>query len=161
MAVITAEYSLQIVNFVKSKGWVPILLKGKKPIINNWQTATQAIGEKWCIDASKKKVYFGLQSHDFKKEIGNQYNVDVVCGINSNLCVINIDTKNDGLKIWKTLLRNNIDSMLLSPNINIFNILNTFTVKTGRGGYYYYFKYTKCEQLKNHIGLLKCIDIRT
>lgn len=51
--------------------------------------------------------------------------------------------------------------MLLTLNIDIFNILNTFTVKTGGGGYHYYFKYTKCEQLKNHIGLLKCIDIRT
>ena len=117
--------------------------------------------EKWCIDASKKKVYFGLQSHDFKEEIGNQYNVGVVCGINSNLCVIDIDTKNDGLKIWETLLKDNIDPMLLSPNINIFNILNTFTVKTEKGGYYYYFKYTKCKQLKNYTNLLKCIDIRT
>ena len=106
-------------------------------------------------------MYFGLQVNNFNKEIGDQFNVGIVCGANSNLCVIDIDTKNDGLKIWETLLRTNIDSMLLTLNIDIFNILNTFTVKTGGGGYHYYFKYTKCEQLKNHIGLLKCIDIRT
>jgi len=42
--VVTAEYSLQIANFVKSKGWIPMPLQGKNPICTGFPNADQETG---------------------------------------------------------------------------------------------------------------------
>src|SRR6185437_10180395 len=93
--VLTAADSMEIANFVRDKGWVPIPLEGKAPKIPGWQRVDRETGHKWCLEKSKWGMFF---------------NVGVVCGLKSNLCIVDVDNKipkgqeKTGVEVWTELL---------------------------------------------------------
>jgi len=78
-------------NFIKNKygdrllgfqyyddyGMISIPLKGKVPIIPNWQNSTETISPVYCDD-----------------------NTGILCGSINDLLVLDIDVKDDGLEYW-------------------------------------------------------------
>jgi hypothetical protein len=87
---------------------------GKLPLIKNWQN----------LDAPKKQ-----------KE---KSNYGILCGKKSNICVVDIDNKEEegtinGVEFWNKLIHqfNNGEDFPETP-----------VVKTGKGGYHVFFKYT-------------------
>ena len=78
-------------------------------------------------------------------------NYGVLAGKINNIIIVDIDIKDDGLKKWEELIDQN-------------ELPDTYTVKTGSGGYHYYFNYN--EIIKNKIklkieGISYGIDILT
>lgn len=71
----------------------------------------------------------------------NPPNIGITTGKLSNITVIDIDQKSGGLETLKTL-----------------NLPPTYTVKTGGGGFHYYYKYNK--NFSSNSGILSGIDIR-
>lgn len=121
-------------------GFVPIPLQGKKPVLPGWPKIQmqQAIG--------------ALEEGFTRKQANN---VGINCGKKSGIVVVDIDIKNQGLETW-----NRLKSMYGEPQ--------TFTVKTGSGGYHYYFRYdSDNEMLKSRSGAIQVngtkvgIDIKT
>jgi hypothetical protein len=91
-------------------GFVPIPIRGKVPLLPGWDRTK--IGEalnniKQCVNAN---------------------NVGIVCGAASNIVVVDVDTREDGIAQWHKMIADN-------------TIPDTFTVTTGGGGYHYYFQY--------------------
>ena len=84
-----------------------------------------------------------------------------MCGKNSNLLVVDINSKNKGLETWASLMQEHVTGGLQYPGQNLYTLLDTFIVKTGGGGYHYYFKYHGKEILQNKVCILKKVDIRT
>ena len=82
----------------------PIENNGKKPLIKNWQH----------LDVSVPVT-------------GNQ-NVAIQCGLKSGILVLDVDNKNDTLKLWRRLHKKN-------------GRIETLVIKTPSGGYHYYFLY--------------------
>jgi len=93
----------------KSIGWIPIPLNGKIPTINGWQNTK--------IEDSIKPF------ESFK-----QMNIGIICGKVSNIFVLDIDVKDNGLDTLK-----NIETQ--------YGILDTVCCETSSGGKHYYFNY--------------------
>jgi hypothetical protein len=84
--------------------WMP--LNGKRPIIPNWQDLNESIDPR------------------------DNQNCGIVCGSNSNIIVVDIDTSDDGKAMWDEFKKD------LLPNVD-----DTLIVLTPSGGYHYYFQY--------------------
>lgn len=98
----------------------PITSK-KKPKIAGWQDINKS---------HKSGVFYGIQ-----------------CGVRSNLVVVDIDIKNNGLVKWETLRSSHPE-------------FNTVTIATPSGGIHYYFKHI--DGLSNTVAVNGySIDIRT
>src|SRR4030067_2325405 len=99
-----------------SHGFIPISfhLNKKHPNVN-WTDITK----KNCLS---------------KFKIGS--NIGIITGTISNVIVIDVDIKDNGLISWKSM-------------ISIHGEPKTIKVKSGSGGYHYYFKYSdKIKELK-------------
>ena len=143
---ITTEYLVrlqqiqQTISFAINLGFVPIALNGKRPVLNNWQKIQK--------EDALEKIIEGITQYGAD-------NIGIRCGKVSGIVVVDIDAKNNGLSTWNTL-------------IAMYNDPYTFKVKTGSGGYHYYFKYdSDNEMLKSRSGAIKyngatvAIDIKT
>ena len=93
---------------------------GKKPITKNWNNLSKSV------------------------KIINNYNTGIITGKVSNITIVDIDIKDNGLETWNKL-------------INEFGDINTVKVKTPSGGLHYYFKYN--DQIKKNITKLNEIGI--
>lgn len=93
-------------SIYKKKKFVYIPLNGKVPYIKNWNKVSKSI------------------------DIPEGKNVGILTGIPSNITVVDIDLKDDGMKTW------NILSKLYPPFI-------TPIVITPNGGLHIYFKFNK------------------
>ena len=115
---------------------VPIPLVWKRPLITNWTNIT--------IENALNTIYEAYQ----QKKCNN---IGILCGEKSELIVIDIDVKDQGLQLWETLCKQ-------------FGTPDTFIVKTGSGGYHYYFQLDeRTKVLKNTTRAIdkKGIDIKT
>jgi hypothetical protein len=95
-----------VLQYAKDMEWIIMPLKGKIPVLPNWQTLAEPIFP-----------------------TGNQ-NYGLVCGENSNVCVIDVDVDDGGSFHWAGIL-------------SLFDrdITDTIIVDTPSGGYHYYFQY--------------------
>lgn len=128
-----------------SLGLVPIPLNGKQPMIKNWQDVKLDNALDHII---KKLNPPGCQGFESQSPY---LNIGVLTGKPSNIVVVDIDIKDDGLQTWNEL-------------ISQHSIPNTFTVQTGSGGYHYYFTYNDdVKDLKNSSRCInkKGIDFKT
>lgn len=92
-------------------GWIPISVKGKRPLLSKWE------------QTSKDEALSLIE-----KNKGKADNIGILTGAPSGIVVIDIDTRRDGLRRWEELRRKNEQ-------------FTTFTVRTGSGGFHYYFQY--------------------
>jgi hypothetical protein len=98
---------LKYTEYYNNFDFITIPLNGKKPYLKKWQLSQQS------------------------KEIKNENeNIGALTGKKSNLTVIDIDKKDNGMKIWRDL-------------INIYGDIDTVKVKTPSGALHYYFQYDK------------------
>ena len=99
-----------------SFGFVPIPLIGKRPVTSRWEQVQpeRALGliKEW-------------------RDKGRCDNVGILCGQPSGIVVVDIDVNKQGVEHWTSLLQ--------QPN---HQLPPTFTVRTGSGGYHYYFLFT-------------------
>lgn len=102
-------------TYYNKYGFITIPLHGKKPFYKDWTKLTKS------------------------KELKNEdENIGVLTGSKSNITVIDIDLQDDGLKIWKQLIK-------------IYGDPKTVKVKTPSGSLHYYFKYDKDIKSSNKI----------
>lgn len=94
-------------------GWIPIALKGKRPVLSKWEQTT-------------KDTSLALIKENVSK--GKADNVGILTGEKSGIVVVDIDTRLNGLQRWE-------DLRCKYPQFT------TFTVRTGSGGFHYYFQY--------------------
>jgi len=154
-----AIFSLKIADYVHYRKWVAIPLVGKAPIHKNWTEFSIEEGYNKCIEKATRIT----RSAGGKEtpEIGGEYfSLGIRCGKASNLFVIDIDNKEDGdkngINNWKKLLDDE-NPFPGSP----FDI-DTYIVDTGGGGMHYYFSYDdRVKQIRNNVGILPGIDIKT
>ncbi len=115
---------------------IPISPKNKGPLLTNWQ--------KLDLDNSYTVM------KDWLQRFNNNLNIGIVCGKKSGVFVLDIDVKDDGLKTWETLIKDNGEP-------------NTLYQTTPSGGRHYFFKYHK--KYDDLVGTTKLrgvgIDIRT
>jgi hypothetical protein len=104
-------------------GFIPIIDDGKKPVMYNWNKIKEE-------DALHKIESFIETAKKSKKS--KQYNIGIITGKVSSIVVLDVDKKGGGVVKFKKLLKENNCEDLHKK---------TFTVKTGGGGYHYYFKY--------------------
>jgi putative DNA primase/helicase len=88
-------------------------------------------------------------SHWWKVE--PKANIGIVTGSVNNLFVVDIDTKHDGDEHLKEFEKTH--GSILPDDY-------TGCVKTGSGGYHYYYRYPKNQACKNKAGLITGLDIR-
>jgi hypothetical protein len=102
---------------LKEQGWVTMPLNGKKPVREGWRKYTLETEINW--------------------NIGN--NIGLITGLASGIIVLDIDSKNlegiiggknNGVEDWNRL-------------IQIYGEPVTMKVRTGNGGYHYYFIYNE------------------
>lgn len=129
-----------VINLAFQLGFVPIALNGKKPVLSSWPKI-------------QKDSAVNALNDGFSRSGAN--NIGVICGKTSGIVVVDIDTKNEGLTTWCNLIYQHGDPY-------------TFKVRTGSGGFHYYFKYdSDNEMLKSRSGAVKIngqkvgIDIKT
>lgn len=97
---------MNISDYYSKFGFICTPLNDKVPIIKKWNTYT-----------TTKQIDL------------NKYNIGVLTGKSSNITVLDIDIKDNGLLLWKRL-------------ISLYPDINTPIVKTPSGGLHYYFLYT-------------------
>ncbi len=68
----------------------------------------------------------------------NQYDTGIITGIKSNLLVLDVDIKDNGIEEINTF-------------IAMYGTIDTFTVKTPTGGLHYYFKYKSTNNDTNYL----------
>ena len=96
----------------------------KSPMIRNWNKLTQNDSRLFYNGNNQQELY---KSHaaNYRKQ-----NIALLCGKQSQIVVIDIDLKDNGMKYWDNLLsQNNCQD------------LNTLKVISGSGGSHYYFKW--------------------
>lgn len=126
-----------------SWGWIPIPLKG-------WKNGASPGGWKRPFLPKWDQTNQENAMRHIEREKALE-NIGVLTGAPSGIFVVDIDVKSGGLELWRELIREHGEPF-------------TFTVKTGSGGYHYYFKYTeKVAHLRNITKAVKGrgIDIRT
>lgn len=100
---------MKVVPELTNYGFVVTPLIGKKPILKRWNTLTQT--------PDKLYVFEG-------------YNIGISTGRWSGITVLDIDIKQDGMKLWKSI-------SMAYPEFT------TPTVRTPTGGLHMYFRYNK------------------
>ena len=96
----------------------------KTPMIRGWNNIN-IYQSKSIYNYSKNCIYTSNRN-----AINN--NIGLLCGEESNLLVVDIDLKDNGVKYWKKLLKIHNNS----------KDINTLKVISGSGGYHYYFKWS-------------------
>lgn len=104
--------SILIAQSALDLGFVPIGLKGKRPILPGWQHQSR--------DSAVSKIGSLSRKGDC--------NVGILTGRASGVVVVDVDVKDGGVDEWCRL-------------IEIYGEPQTMKVKTGGGGYHYYFRY--------------------
>lgn len=120
---------VDMVNLAFELGLVPIPLVGKRALVKGWTSIT-------------KETALEIINKTFKYDI-RYNNIGIICGIISGIVVVDVDVKDGGLELWYFLCMQNFRP-------------NTFTVRTGSGGYHYYFKYD--ERTKVLENMTRAID---
>jgi len=130
-----------IINEAISFGFKPVLLYtnleqglGKSSLEKDWITKYSNISKEDLLKLTKHR---------------NSDNVGVLCGIHSNIIIIDVDIQDNGVENWSNILEQN--------NINDLEDFETPIVRTGSNGLHYYFKYPNNIELKSK--LEKGIDI--
>lgn len=115
-------------NMAHSFGFVPIPLKNKIPITSGWPNfRNNSIEDIRDIDCGKLPKNVRRVKHLLDAGVAN--NIGIITGEASNVVVLDIDSQNKGVEKWLEMMKLNEE------------IPQTFTVKTGEGGYHYYFEY--------------------
>lgn len=130
-----SETMMDVASLALEWGFIPILLKGKRPLLPKW-------------DQQKRET--ALTKFEKKKDC----NVGILTGAPSGVVVVDVDVQKGGMDKWQEIL----------DKYNNGEMLKTFTVKTGGGGLHVYFKYDKYSQdLINGAFLIdgKGIDFKT
>jgi hypothetical protein len=91
-------------------GFVPIPLEGKKPLPLAWQTINK--------DTALKTL----------EQFPGANNLGILTGTPSQIVVLDIDVRENGLETWRKLITEH-------------DIPKTLIVETGSGGYHVYFQY--------------------
>ena len=152
MSVVTqsrADYLQGIGKLAIDNGFVPLALKGKIPIGAGWQNFRN----------NEDKYRLARRVHHLVEK-GVADNIGVLTGQASNIVVLDLDNKPvdylpgspNSIQIWSDFLQRNK------------GILETLIVKTGSGGFHYYFRYQpeKFNQLPNFTRVLGFpIDFKT
>ena len=110
--------------------YIPLKPRSKEPLL----------GGNWHEVASNDSKVINTWLDDY-----HDINLAVHCK-KSSIVVVDVDLRNDGLKKWQELVNGKEDQ------------LNTYTVKTGSGGYHYYFRAD--ETLKYRGNALGFIDVK-
>ena len=110
---------------------IPVVAGEKRPAIKDWQSKATA-------DMQKIKQWLVQFSN---------MNAGVVTGRASNVFVVDVDLKSGGIETLEQLKQEGF-------------VFKTFTVKTGGGGYHFYYRLPQDKEIKNATGILKGIDIR-
>ena len=80
------------------------------------------------MPTNRKKAICKWKDISSSIPIEKSNNVAILTGQKNNITIVDIDVKNDGLKKWNELI--DINGDIVTPK-----------VKTGSGGYHYYFSY--------------------
>lgn len=126
----------QIAEIALIYGFIPIPVKGKKPVLPRWQTTT--------AQTALRKVEHAVEQ-------GLADNIGILTGAPSGVVVVDIDVSRGGLEFWNTLLQEH-------------DLPETFTVKTPSGGRHVYFDYDdRTSILRNATAAIKKagIDFKT
>jgi phage/plasmid-associated DNA primase len=100
-------------------GLIVIPLKGKKPSLKDWTKTTkdnEFENIKNCITG------------------GRSNNIGILCGKTSGVVVVDVDTKDEGIETWNSL-------------ISQYGDPKTLKVITGSGGLHYYFRYSDSNEM--------------
>lgn len=124
------EAAVKAAELAVSLRFSPIPLYGKRPMLPGWQKM------------EKEKAMSVIKSMAEKKQ---KFNIGVVCGPKSEIVVVDVDNKDGeedcGLVFWNELTK-------------VHGVPDTLTVKTGGGGYHYYFVFDdRMLKLGNRTGL--------
>ena len=126
---LSKDYLIQLAYSLFTYGWVPISLKNKTPVGKNWQNLrNDPIKDQEAI--SQNRYPTRVRQIDHLYDVGLVNNVGILTGEPSGIVVIDVDAKDDGILKWNNLVQ-----------ANGGNLPRTFMVKTGEGGYHFYFKY--------------------
>jgi Bifunctional DNA primase/polymerase, N-terminal/Family of unknown function (DUF5906)/Primase C terminal 2 (PriCT-2) len=145
----TAAYTWKLAQYYKEQGIVTMPLRdGKEPIIKKFGSLDMntAMFKMWqaCHTDRKGGGWFRYQ------------NIGIICGEKYGIFVVDVDFKDGGLDTWTQLIRTNV-----GPDVDPFTALPTYTVKTGNGGYHFYFKFTpQLNIIPTTQAILPGIDIR-
>jgi hypothetical protein len=124
---------LDIAQYALRFGFIPIPLRDKVPLVARWQKITSEVALAYIK---------GLIDAD---------NVGILTGAPSRIVVLDIDGET-GIATWQHLLRQH----------NGGKPIDTFTVRTGSGGFHVYFNYDqRVEGLRNMKRLLPGLDYKT
>lgn len=99
----------KIVPEYNSYGLITIPLKEKTPILKEWNLLSRPIS---------------------RIEVFKNHNIGILTGVVSGITVLDIDVKNNGLKVWKALS-------------SAFPEITTPISRTASGGLHIYFRYNK------------------
>lgn len=126
------QYMEEIAYAAYSYGFVPIPIKWKIPSVPGWPNFRHNPVE------DSQDIANGLYPKNVRRvgnlvNFGRANNVGIITGEASGVVVIDIDTENNGLELWRQLVDKNTAGKGLDK---------TFTVQTSSGGLHYYFKYT-------------------
>ena len=99
----------KVVPELNKYGFVVIPLNGKKPFLKGWNK----------IKKTPERLY-----------IFEGHNLGIICGEASGITVLDIDVKDEGMKIWNSLS-------------SAYPLIHTPTTRTPSGGLHIYFRYKK------------------
>lgn len=105
---VIGDYSA-LIQELNSYGFVVIPLEGKRPLIKRWNK---------------------LQKTPERHAMFQDRNLGILTGAVSGITILDIDIKDDGLKIWKRIS-------------SVYPEIDTATAKTPSGGLHLYFRYNK------------------
>ena len=117
--------NLWINQFIKNDFVIFPCNLDKTPMIKKWNRLTQ--------NDSQEMYQFNGMEKEYKSHAANymKQNIGMLCGKQSQIIVIDIDLKDSGVEYWNDMLSQ-----------NDCKDLNTLKVRSGSGGYHYYFKWT-------------------
>ncbi len=104
---------IQRANYLVDNDFVVAPLRGKKPLLKGWQNFSLEDSRKATIEEIRK---------------GNADNMGIVTGKSSEIVVVDIDIRENGINNWLGLIEGH-------------QMEETFVVETGSGGYHIYYQY--------------------
>jgi hypothetical protein len=124
----------------------------KLPIIKKWNTILFSNSYKLYTNNNISNILIennitslieynnNIEKYFKINEIQNfkDYNYGIQCGELSRLIVIDIDIKDNGLEYWNNVILKELKQYNVEDND-----FKTLKIKTGSGGYHYYFKYNE------------------
>lgn len=164
-----AEYLEQMAKFAISYGFVPIPLRDKIPVLKAWPD---------LVNNPRDPLKNARQVRHLVEAKGAN-NIGIVTGSASGVYVFDIEL--EGIPFWNSLVTANTTDYATIPSTTVSVMSNepasrlaagvilspvpeTFTVKTGTGGYHFYFRYNPSygQNLRNNNKVAKQpLDFRT